>query len=345
MSARHLVIGASGFLGSHVTRLLVEQGEQVRVMVRATSSRRALDDLDVEYVVGDLEDREALRAAMAGCAVVYYCVVDARPWLRDADRLFHTNVRCLRTVLDVAADAGLARFVFTSSVATLPIGDGLVREDSGPHNWARRGGAYVRSRIEAEDLVLGYFRDRGLPAVAMCVANTYGDRDFLPTPHGGFVAAAARGKLPFYMRGAAAEVVGIRDAAQALVLAGERGRPGERYIVSAGYRSVRELLDLAASVTGAAPPRHGIPRPVAAAAGLLGELVARVTGKDVRITRTTMRLIYIMTPLDHSKAERELGWEPRPIEAAITEAALFFTRRRETPHPADDLTIDEPERP
>ncbi|MFI5717701.1 NAD-dependent epimerase/dehydratase family protein [Nocardia sp. NPDC051750] len=326
--ARKLVIGASGFLGSHVTRRLVDRGAQVRVMVRESSSLRALQDLDVEIVTGSIEDAQSLRAAMQGCDIVYYCVVDARPWLRDPAPLFHTNVTSLNTVLEVAVEAGLRRFVFTSSVATLPIGADVLDETTGPHNWARAGGAYVQSRVQAEELVLRYARERGLPVVAMCVANTYGDGDYLPTPHGAFIAMAARGKLPCYVRGVGAEVVGIRDAAEALVLAGERGRVGERYIVSAGFRSTRDLLEIAASVTGAAPPKYGIPRAVLPVAGILGELVARVRGRDSRITRVTMRLMHIMTPLDHRKAERELGWRPRPIEEAIRDAALFFTTRR-----------------
>ncbi|MEU4312794.1 NAD-dependent epimerase/dehydratase family protein [Nocardia sp. NPDC024068] len=326
--AGKLVIGASGFLGSHVTRRLVEKGEQVRVMVRETSSLRALRGLDVEVVTGSIEDGESLRAAMRGCDTVYYCVVDARPWLHDPAPLFRTNVASLNIVLDVAVEAGLRRFVFTSSVATLPIGDGVLDETAGPHNWTRAGGAYVQSRVRAEELVLRYARDRGLPAVAMCVANTYGEGDYLPTPHGAFIAMAARGRLPVYVRGVGAEVVGIRDAAEALVLAGERGRVGERYIVSAGFRSTRELLGIAASVTGVAPPKYGIPRAVLPVAGIVGELVARVRGRDSRITRVTMRLMHIMTPLDHRKAERELGWRPRPIEEEIREAAIFFTTRR-----------------
>ena len=331
MDVAKLVIGASGFLGSHVARHLTELGERVRVMLRPTSSPRVLRDLDVEYVFGEITDARALAAAMDGCDVVYYCVVDARPWLRDPAPLFATNVTGLRTVLEVAGEAGLARFVFTSSVATLPIADGVVDEDAGPHNWADLGGGYVRSRVQAEELVLRFVHEHGLPAVAMCVANTYGPGDYLPTPHGGFVAAAARGKLPFYVRGAGAEVVDIRDAAEALVLAGTRGRPGERYIISAGWRRTRDLHDFAASVTGAPPARYGLPPALLQIAGLVGELTARLTGKDVRVTRTTMRLMHTMTPLDHSKAERELGWEPRPIEDTITDAARFFTRKRTRP--------------
>lgn len=331
MSVPKLVIGGSGFLGSHVARHLSGLGERVRVMVRPTSSLRALRDLDVEYVSGEITDARTLAAAMDGCDVVYYCVVDARPWLRDPAPLYATNVSGLRTVLEVAREAGLARFVFTSSVATLPIAAEVVDEDSGPHNWGDLGGPYVRSRVQAEELVLSFARDHGLPAVAMCVANTYGPGDYLPTPHGGFVAMAARGKLPFYVRGAGAEVVDIRDAARALVLAGTRGRPGERYIISAGWRRTRDLHDLAASVTGAPPARYGLPPALLQIAGIVGELTARLRGRDIRVTRTTMRLMHTMTPLDHSKAERELGWRPRPIEDTITDAARFFTRKRTRP--------------
>ncbi|MGV9415341.1 NAD-dependent epimerase/dehydratase family protein [Nocardia sp. NPDC003693] len=332
---RSLVIGASGFLGSHVARELARRGETVRAMVRATSSLRALDGLDIELAVGDIDDPDSLRAAMTDVDTVYYCVVDARPWLRDPTPMLRTNVESLRTVLDVAVDAHLWRFVFTSSIATLPIGRETVDEDSGPHNWQHLGGDYVRSRVQAEQLVLDYARDRGLPAVAMCVANTYGAEDYLPTPHGGFVAAAARGLLPFYVRGAGAEVVGIRDAAEALILAAEKGRPGARYIVSAGFRATREIHDYAASLTGARPARFGIPRMLLPVIGVLGEVTAWATRTDVRVTRTTMRLMHIMTPVDNTKTRRELGWTPRPIEDSLAEAAAFFTRRRRESSPAD----------
>jgi dihydroflavonol-4-reductase len=331
MGATKLVMGASGFLGAHVVRELVDRGEQVRAIVRPTSSLRGIDGVRVEVVVGDTKDPEFSRAAMAGCDVVFYCIVDARPWLRDSSVLFETNVVLLRQVLDVAAETGLRKFVFTSSVATLPIAGRPVDESAGPHNWMHLGGDYVRSRVDAEELVLTYARDRGLPAVAMCVANTYGADDHLPTPHGGLLAAAARGKMPFYVREAAAEVVGITDAARALVLAGDRGVVGERYIVSEKFMTTREIHEIAADVTGAPHARWGIPARILGWAGAIGEVVARVRKRDSRLTRTTVRLMHTMTPLDHSKAERDLGWTPRPTEESIRDAAVYFTTRRREP--------------
>ncbi|TFV55207.1 NAD-dependent epimerase/dehydratase family protein [Mycobacterium sp. PS03-16] len=319
-----LVIGASGFLGSHVTRQLVARGDDVRLLIRRTSSTRALDDLPVDRRYGDIFDRDALRSAMAGCEVVYYCVVDARAWLRDARPLWRTNVEGLRHVLDVAAGAGLRRFVFTSSVATIGIAERGVATEELQHNWLDQAGEYVRSRVAAESLVLRHHREHGLPAVAMCVSNTYGAGDWLPTPHGGLVAAAVRGRLPFYIDGAAAEVVGVRDAADALILAAERGTPGERYIVSERYMSARQVYENACAAVGMPPPRRGVPIRAMAAAAVAGDLVARVRGRETRLTPQSVRLMHIMSPMDHAKAVRDLGWAPAPVTDALAEAAHFF---------------------
>ncbi|WNG86093.1 NAD-dependent epimerase/dehydratase family protein [Mycobacterium sp. ITM-2016-00317] len=330
MAGTKLVIGASGFLGSHVTRQLVADGEDdVRVMIRTTSSTRGIDGLPVEIHYGDIFDTEALRIAMSGCDVVYYCVVDARPWLRDPGPMWRTNVDGLRNVLDVAADAGLDRFVFTSSIATIGLADGGLADEGTAHHWIDQGGAYVRSRVQAEEMVLRYCAEKDLPAVAMCVANTYGPGDFLPTPHGGMLAAAVRGKLPFSIDGYAAEVVGIEDAARALILAGQRGRVGQRYIVSERFMSTRELHEIGCAAVGVAPPKFGVPIGLMSAAGYASEAVARLRGRDTMLTPLNIRLMHIMSPMDHSKAVRELGWQPRPIAEAVVAAAHFFRDRRQ----------------
>ena len=339
MARRSLVIGASGFLGSHVTRQLVERGDDVRVLIRTTSSTRAIDGLPVERFHGDVFDDDALRSAMSGCDVVFYCVVDARPWLRDPTPMWRTNVEGLRHVLDAAVEADLDRFVFTSSIGTIGLVDAGLATEETRHNWADVGGDYIRSRVQAEDMVLRYCRDRGLPVVAMCVANTYGPGDFLPTPHGGLVAAAVRGAMPFYIEGANAEVVGVIDAAKALVLAAERGVVGERYIVSERFMSAREIYETACGAVGVTPPKRGVPLRVMSGAGAIGELVSRVTRRDTRLTPLTVRLMHIMSPLDHSKATRNLGWEPEPIAEALAQAARFFLdRRRGSPSVSKETT-------
>src|SRR5277367_6382225 len=256
--ATKLVIGASGFLGSHVTRQLVERGDRVRVLVRTTSSTKSIDDLEVERQCGDVFDDDVQRTAMAGCDDVYYCVVDTRAWLRDPTPLFQTNVDGLVHVLDAAVNADLHRFVFTSTIGTIALSDDGPATEDQPFNWSNRCGAYIQSRLDAENLVLRYADERGLPAVAMCVSNTYGPRDWQPK-HGALLAAAAVGKMPFYIKGVGMEVVGIEDAAQAMLLAADRGRVGERYIISERFINVRELYDTAADAGGVKRARIGIP--------------------------------------------------------------------------------------
>ncbi|WP_231968960.1 MULTISPECIES: NAD-dependent epimerase/dehydratase family protein [unclassified Mycobacterium] len=320
--AKKLVIGASGFLGSHVTRQLVAAGADVRVMLRRTSSTKGIDDLDVERCYGDVFDDRALAAAMAGCDVVYYCVVDARMWLRDPAQLFRTNVEGLRHVLDAALGADLKRFVYTSTTGTLAISNGKPVTEDDPHNWDQ-GGPYIEARVAGEDLLLSYARDKGLPAVAMCVSTTYGPGDWAPTPHGSLLALVATGRFPFYF-GYSAEVVGIEDAARAMLLAAERGRNGERYIVSDRYMSVRELHEIAATAVGRRPPRIGIPMSVLRAGARVNDAAAALLGRDLPFAYVGIRMAELMSPLDHGKAERELGWTPGPVEDSIRKAAVFF---------------------
>ena len=321
-ATKKLVIGASGFLGSHVTRQLVATGADVRVMLRRTSSTMGIDDLPVERCYGDVFDDGALRAAMTGCDVVYYCVVDARMWLRDPAPLFRTNVEGLRHVLDAALDANLKKFVYTSTTGSLAISDTRPVTEDDPHNWDQ-GGAYIEARVAGENLLLSYARDRALPAVAMCISTTYGPGDWAPTPHGSLIALVANGRFPFYL-GYSAEVVGIEDAARAMLLAAERGRNGERYIISDRYMSIRELHRIAAAAAGRRPPRIGIPMPVLRAGARVNDLMARLLRRDLPFAYTGMRMAELMSPLDHSKAERELGWKPEPIEDSIRRAAIFF---------------------
>lgn len=334
-AAPKLVTGANGYLGSHVTRQLVEAGHDVRVMVREGANTVGIDDLAdnprVTRYVGDIFDLDTVREAMTGCDDVYYCVVDTRAWLRDPAPLFRTNVEGLRGVLDVAADCAaagtLTKFVFTSSYSTVGRARGRVATEDDLID--RRGlTAYVRSRVEAEDLVMRYVRERGLPAVAMCVASTYGAGDYGMTPHGALIAGTVFGKLPFVLDGIALEAVGVDDAAAALILAAERGRVGERYLISEKMISNREVITLAAAEVGVPPPRRSVPVPILYAMGALGTLKARLRGTDERLTLESVRLMRAEADVDCGKARRELGWQPRPVEESIREAARFWDRMR-----------------
>lgn len=327
MNAPKLVIGANGFLGSHVTRQLVAdcapQKGEVRAMVRPAANTRSIDDLPLTRFHGDVFDTATVAEAMAGCDDVYYCVVDTRAWLRDPSPLFRTNVAGLRNVLDVATDASLRRFVFTSSYATVGRRRGHVATEEDRVD-TRKVTPYVRSRVAAEDLVLQYAHDAGLPAVAMCVSTTYGGGDWGRTPHGAFIAGAVFGRLPFTMRGIRLEAVGVDDAARALILAAERGRNGERYLISERMMPLQEVVRIAADEAGVPPPRWSISVPVLYALGALGSLRARLTGKDTELSLASVRMMRSEADVDHGKAVRELGWQPRPVEESIREAARFW---------------------
>ena len=326
-----LVIGANGYLGSHVTRQLVAAGHPVRTMVRKGAATVGIDDLDTERFVGDIWDNDTLHAAMTGCDDVYYCVVDTRAWISDPAPLYRTNVEGTRNVLDVAcavhAATPLRRFIFTSSYATVGRRRGHVatEADEVPESGLND---YVRSRVLAERMVLDRARAGELPAVAMCVSTTYGAGDWGRTPHGAIIAGAAFGKLPFILDRIELEAVGVTDAAAAMILAAEHGRVGERYLVSDKMISNAEVVRIAAEAAGVAPPSKVIPLPLTYALAALGTVKSRLRGTDERLTLNAVRLMRAEAPVDCSKARRELGWQPRPVQESIREAARWWVKLR-----------------
>ena len=332
MSLPKLVLGANGFLGSHVTRQLVAAGHDVRVMVRQGANTIGIDDLATERIVGDIVDDDTLAAAMTGCDDVYYCVVDARGWLTDPAPLYRTNVEGTRNVLEVAIAVHrakpLRRFVFTSSYATVNRRRRHLATEADEITDERGLTDYVRSRVQAERMVLAAARDGQLPAVAMCVSTTYGPRDWGRTPHGAIIAGAAFGKLPFVLGGIDLEAVGVDDAAAAMILAAEHGRAGERYLVSERMISNAEVVRIAAEAAGMPAPTKTIPLPVSYALAALGTAKARLRGSDERLTLNALRLMRAEAPVDAGKARRELGWQPAPVQESIRAAARWWVDLR-----------------
>jgi dihydroflavonol-4-reductase len=321
-----LVAGASGFVGSHTTRALVAQGRKVRVLLRKTSRTDALTGLPVEVHHGDVLEPRTLRAAMAGCRSVFYSVVDPRFWLTDVTPIWRNNVEGLVNAMDTALECGIERFIFTSSMGTLGINpNGPVTEDI-PFNWRDRASPYILARLEAENRFLAYCREKGLPGVALCVANTYGPQDYQPTPHNGALWDTARGKHRAALD-AGAPTVDIRDVAQAALLAETRGRIGERYIIANEYIRNREFYALAAAQMGNPPPKM-IPLWLAWAIAWPTERILRLSGKKDFLIRTdAVFLSQVFREMDHGKATRELGWNPRPIRETIRDAVAWFAEQ------------------
>jgi dihydroflavonol-4-reductase len=231
-------------------------------------------------------------------------------------------------VIAVAKGAALHRFIFTSTYATVDRRRGHRASEADVITDERTLTAYVRSRVQAERLVLAAARDGSLPAVAMCVSTTYGPGDWGRTPHGAIIAGAAFGKLPFVLSGIELEAVGIADAAAAMILAAEHGRVGERYLISEKMISNAEVVRIAADAAGVPAPTKTIPLPVAYAMAALGTAKSRLRGTDERLNLNALRLMRAESPVDSGKAQRELGWQPKPVEDSIAEAARFWTSLR-----------------
>jgi len=321
-----LVWGASGFVGSHTARLLVSRGRKVRVFLRRTSSTEAIENLPVEVFYGDALDPVSLRAAMEGCGTVFYSVVDPRIWLTDTTPLFRNNVEGLVNAMDAALACGIERFVFTSTMGTLGFNpNGPVTEDI-EFNWRDRACAYILARLEAENRFLACCREKGLPGIALCVANTYGPEDYQPTPHGKMLWDVARGAVRFTWD-AGAPTVDIRDVAEAALLAETRGRTGERYIIANEFISNRDFYALAAAERGN-PPLWVIPFGVAYVLAWAAERVLKLLRRrDFLVSTDAVFLSNAFQEMDHSKASRELGWSPRPIAATVRDAVAWFARR------------------
>jgi dihydroflavonol-4-reductase len=327
-----LVIGASGFLGSHVCRALVQQGERVRAMLRPSSNSAGLQGLDLELCHGDVEDPPSLLAAMQGCAVVYYCVVDTRSWLKDSAPLYRVNVIGLDNAMDAAQQAGIQRFVFTSSIATIGRNPSGTASEEDAFNWGDVAPDYIRFRVEAEQRLLRRCREQGFPAVACCVANTYGPGDVQPTPHGRMLMLAGLGRMPVALD-CASPCVDIRDAAQAMLLAACKGRIGERYIISAEHLHQRDLYGWAAAAGGQRAPRIA-PLWLAYTIAWINQSVAAVAGRSTQLCVSSVRLSHIFNRLDSSKAQRELGWSFRPVRESVVDAVAWY--RANMPAPSSD---------
>lgn len=318
-----LVAGASGFVGSHITRALVAQGRSVRVLLRRSSSQKALTGLGVEVVYGDVLDPASLNAAMAGCGTVFYCVVDPRFWLSDPTPIYRNNVDGLVNAMQAALTCGVERFIFTSTMGTLGVNpDGLVTEAT-PFNWLDKASPYIRARLEAENRFLACCRDQGLPGVALCVANTYGPQDYQPTPHNGSLWAVANGQQPVVID-VSQPTVDIRDVANAALLAEVHGRLGERYIIAHEFVSNRDFFAMAVANTSRPMPKI-MPYNLAYAIAWVTERIMKLLGrKDQMISTDGLYLAQVFREMDNSKARRDLGWSPRPLHETVRDALNWF---------------------
>jgi dihydroflavonol-4-reductase len=314
--------GGTGFIGSHVARALVARGERPRCLYRPTSERRDLDDLDVEWALGDVNDRESLRQAMAGADTVYHCAADYRLYARDPAELYHTNIDGTRNVLDLAAELGVKKIVYTSSVGTLALRGRRPANENARATIDDMVGHYKRSKFLAEQVAEEWIQ-RGLPVVIVSPSTPIGERDVKPTPTGRIIVDFLNGRLPAYVD-TGLNVVDVHDVAQGHLLAAERGRPGEHYILGNTNLTLEQVLVLLARITGRRPPRFKLPHWVPLAIAHVEAPVARWLRRDPRVPLDGVRMSRSFMFFDTSKAVRELGIPQSPIEAAFHRAVSWF---------------------
>ncbi len=319
-----LVTGATGFVGSAVARGLLARGERVRVLARAGSDRRNLEGLDVEVVEGDLRDQAARRKAVQGAASLYHVAADYRLWTRDPAAMFATNVAATEGLLREAAEAGVSRMVYTSSVATLGLfPDGSEADEETPVSASDMIGPYKRSKFDAEERVRRLARD-GLPIVIVNPTAPVGPRDVKPTPTGRTVVEAAAGRMPAFVD-TGLNVVHVDDVAQGHLLAHDKGVVGERYILGAENLTLQQILARIAAQVNRRAPTLQIPNAAIMPIAYAAEFFARVfnTGEPF-VTVDGLKLARKKMFFSSAKAARVLGYTARPVDEAIRDAIVWF---------------------
>jgi dihydroflavonol-4-reductase len=319
-----LVTGATGFVGSAVVRTLLEAGQRVRALVRRTSRLDNLGGLDVEPVTGDLCAPETLAAAVQGCRGVFHVAADYRLWVRHPSELYATNVRGSRNLLLAAARAGVQRIVYTSSVATLGINnDGSPADEETPATYKDMIGDYKRSKFLAERKVRALANLHNLDVVIVNPAAPVGPRDIKPTPTGRLILDAARGRMPAYVD-TGLDIVHVDDVAAGHWLAYQRGERCRRYVLGGENLGLREILARVAEISGHHPPRWRLPPDAVLPIARIAEAWARFSGREPLVTVAGVELSRKRMFFSHARASRELGYQPRPAQAALEDAVHWF---------------------
>ena len=319
-----LVTGGTGFVGANLVRELLRDGRAVRVLARPGGDRRALAGLPVEIAEGDLLDAASVRRAVRGADTVFHVAADYRLWAPDPDALHRANVGGTRAVLEAAAEHGVRRVVYTSTVGALGIPkDGTPGTEDTEVELRDMVGAYKTSKFLAEQVALG-FAQHGLPVVIVNPSAPVGPWDVKPTPTGQMVVDFLNGRM-FATLDTGLNLVHVRDVARGHILAAERGRVGEKYVLGNANLSLAEIGLLLAQVTGIRPPRLRIPYAVAWLAAASMEAAARMTGGTPRVALTAVRMARKRMYFSPAKAIRDLGLPQTDVREALRDAAEWYS--------------------
>src|SRR6516165_4789295 len=317
-----LVTGAAGFLGSHVARQLVARGESVRVLMRPSSNNRAISDLSLEYVTGDLRDAASLERAMKEVKRVFHVAADYRLWARKPQEIYDSNVGGTKNVLAAAKNAGVEQLVYTSTVATIAVDRPQLPNEFTDAKLEEMIGHYKRSKWMAEQEVLNAAKS-GLPVIVAMPTTPVGAWDWKTTQTGKIILDFLNGKMPGYVE-SGLNFVGVEECAAGHLLVAERGKIGERYLLGAENLTLKQLLDALARITGLAAPGMKIPHGVALGVAYLETAFSRLIGKEPQIPVEGVKIAQHMMFVDCSRAKKELGFAPGPVAAALERAVKWY---------------------
>ncbi|HJZ64667.1 MAG TPA: hopanoid-associated sugar epimerase [Candidatus Acidoferrum sp.] len=317
-----LVTGASGFLGSHVTRQLVARGEGVRVLLRPSSNNRAIADLSLEYVTGDLRDSASLARALDGATRVFHVAADYRLWAKRKRDIYDSNVGGTKNLLEAAKRAGVSQFIYTSTVATIAVDRPQHPDEFTDAKLEEMVGHYKRSKWQAERLVRDAAK-QGFPAIVAMPTTPVGPWDWKPTPTGKIILDFLNGKMPGYVE-TGLNFVGVEECAAGHLLISDKGKIGERYLLGGENLTLKEVLDLLAKITGLAAPKLKIPHGLALGVAYANTAFSRLLGREPGIPVEGVKIAKHTMFVNATRAQKELGFQPGPVAAALERAVRWY---------------------
>ena len=319
-----LITGANGFVGAAVARNLIKADHVLRALVRPGSNRSNLAGLPIEIVEGDLQDRTSLERAVKGCAAVFHVAADYRLWVPDPENMYQTNVTGTQDLCLVAADAGVEKIVYTSSVATLGLNaNGSPADEDTPVSLDDMIGPYKRSKYLAEEAVQRLIAEQKLPAVIVNPSAPLGPRDIKPTPTGRIIVDVLMGKMPAYVD-TGLNIVHVDDVAQGHLLAWEKGNIGERYVLGGENLSLKALLEIVCEIGHKKPPSIRLPHHLIMPVAWVLEQWAKLSQRKPLVTVDEVRMSKKIMYFSSAKAVKALGYQFRPARQAVSDAVDWF---------------------
>ncbi len=321
---RAFVTGGTGFIGANLVRVLLTDGYEVRALTRLGSDLRNLAGLPVELVTGDLSDPQKLAEQIAGCEVVFHLAAHYSLWARDREAIYRANVEGTKNLLAAARSAHIKRFIHTSSVAAIGVPPpGTLGTEETTTTLDELVSDYKKSKFLAEQAVREAAR-AGLDVVIVNPSTPIGPYDIKPTPTGEIILRFLQDRMPAYVH-TGLNLIAVEDVARGHILAWQKGRTGERYILGHRNLSLKEMLEMLAAITGKRAPRLALPHFIPLAIAYLDEMVlARYFGKAPQVSFYSVQMSQKAMYYDASKAVRELGLPQSSIEGALEKAVQWF---------------------